>query len=121
MLELRNWITRTSIQLERNKLFVFGDNLLREGFGGQAKEMRGEPNTVGLITKRKPTMEECAFLTDDLFEVWAKASGEDFLHLFLHKGVVVWPSAGIGTGLAQLPSRATLIFEAIELLKERLR
>jgi redox-sensitive bicupin YhaK (pirin superfamily) len=29
-------------------LFVFGDNLRRTGFGGQAAEMRGEPNAVGI-------------------------------------------------------------------------
>jgi len=121
MLELRTWITRESVQRERDKLFVFGDNVERKGFGGQAKEMREEPNAVGIITKHRPTMYEQAFLNDDFFETWIDLSGADFLRLFLHKGVIFWPSAGIGTGYAQLPSRAPLIFEAIELLKEKLK
>ena len=120
MLELRAWITRAEVQRERDKLFVFGDNVIREGFGGQARVMRGEPNAVGIITKHRPTMEKHAFLSDDFFEAWIKLSGPDFLRLFLHKGTIVWPGAGIGTGLAQLPSRAPLIFEAVELLKEKL-
>lgn len=121
MLELRNHITRTSMRLEKDKLFVFGDNFERRGFGGQAKEMRGESNAVGIVTKHRPSMDEDAFLTDECYKVWLSINSYDICRLFFHKGVIVWPSAGIGTGLAQLSSRAPLIFEAIELLKERLK
>ena len=37
------------------KIFVFGDNLLQRGTKGQAA-IRGEPNAVGVPTKRAPSM-----------------------------------------------------------------
>jgi len=120
MLEFRSHITREMLQDERDKLFVFGDNFARKGFGGQAREMRGEPNAVGIVTKHEPSMNRGAFLNDGYYEIWLEKNSYDFCRLFLHKGTVVWPSAGIGTGLAQLPVRAPIIFEAIELLKEKL-
>lgn len=121
MLEFRTQITRTSIQLEKDKLFVFGDNFERRGLGGQAKEMRGEPNAVGIVTKHRPSMNRGAFLTDGYYEIWLRKNSYDICRLFFHEGIIIWPSAGIGTGSAQLPDRAPLIFEAIELLKEKLR
>jgi hypothetical protein len=38
----------------RDCLFVFGDNDARQGFAGQAV-IRGEPNAIGLTTKRIPS------------------------------------------------------------------
>jgi hypothetical protein len=44
-------ITREMVQADRNTVYVFGDNVARHGLGGQAKAMRGEPNTIGVSTK----------------------------------------------------------------------
>lgn len=122
-LEDRTYITRRMLQHEPETLFVFGDNLLRSGFGGQAAEMRGEPNAVGLPTKRYPRMDDAAFLTDnDFFEV-VVAAAADIGRLAQHakKGkLIVWPSAGIGTGLAMLSQHAPVIFEFYERLKVQL-
>ena len=113
MIEYRDFITRKMLQTEPDVLFVFGDNFLERGLGGQARAMRGEPNAVGIPTKRKPTMKEDAFLTDaDSFE-WARRSDKALRRLFLHKGLIVWPTNGIGTGLAQLEKRAPMISKAI--------
>ena len=38
----------------RDRLFVFGDNDARRGLAGQAV-IRGEPNAIGLATKRSPS------------------------------------------------------------------
>ena len=38
----------------RDRLFVFGDNDARRGLAGQAA-IRGEPNAIGLATKRSPS------------------------------------------------------------------
>lgn len=70
MIEYRKFITRQMLRDEPEKLFVFGDNFGRVGFGGQAKEMRGEPNAVGVLTKRFPSMVHAAFLTDDDYDNW---------------------------------------------------
>ena len=45
-------ITRDKIKENPDVLYLFGDNLLRKGLGGQAKEMRGEPNTLGIVSKK---------------------------------------------------------------------
>ncbi len=57
-------ITRQMVREHPDRLFVFGDNLARVGYGGQAREMRDEPNAVGIPTKKLPTMTEGAFFSD---------------------------------------------------------
>lgn len=105
------------LQAEPEKLFVFGDNFQRRGFGGQAKEMRGEPNAVGIPTKRFPSMAEESFLTDNLLTLWGVNSGAAIIKLLGFEGVIVWPAAGIGTGLAELEKRAPRIWRAIQKLQ----
>lgn len=113
----RKFITRRMLRDERDKLFVFGDNMAGSGFGGQAKEMRGEPNAVGIPTKLLPDMEEESFFrNDDLLYVRPKIDAA-FLKLAFHMlkgGDVVWPADGIGTGFAQLQTRAPAIWQLIE-------
>ena len=46
-------------------VFVFGDNMERCGFGGQAAAMRGEPNAVGVPTKWAPGSAPADFFCDD--------------------------------------------------------
>lgn len=103
------------LRAEPEKLFVFGDNLLERGFGGQAKEMRGEPNAVGLPTKRSPSMCESAFFASHprdylKVQIHARAAQNRLWEHVVNGGVVVWPNSGIGTGLAQLETRAPRIF-----------
>ena len=107
------------LQDEPEKLFVFGDNFGRVGFGGQAKEMRGELNAVGILTKRFPSMMPRAFLTNEDYDNWCIQSEADISRLMNHDGVIVWPEDGVGTGLAKLETHAPLIFNKIEsLLRE---
>jgi hypothetical protein len=51
----------------RDRLFVFGDNDARRGLAGQAA-IRGEPNAIGLATKRSPSHVAHAYYRDDDFE-----------------------------------------------------
>ena len=110
-------ITRRVLRANPDVLFVFGDNLQGAGFGGQAAEMRGEPNAVGIPTKRAPRMTPDAFFSDqDLPEV-LQAFEEPFRRLRAHleggKDVIM-PEAGIGTGFARLEQKAPAIHEALE-------
>lgn len=101
-------ITRSHVQGRLDTLFIFGDNLARWGLGGQAKETRGEPNAVGLPTKRSPK----EFLTDDDLEMVVKASQVGRDRLLLHitrKGVICVSSQRIGTGRAQLAVHAPIV------------
>lgn len=98
--------------LHRNKevLYVFGDNLQGYGLGGQAAEMRGERNAIGIPTKRAPTA--TGFLSDMDYETVVKASLEPYNRLAKHlglQGIVVWPADDIGSGRAELLLRAPRI------------
>lgn len=114
-------ITRAMVQADRNTVFVFGDNMARKGLGGQAREMRGEPNAIGVPTKWRPSRDEAAYFTDDdssarLFQVREAIDGaframQDALSAGRN---VVIPTDGLGTGLADLPRRAPTIHRAIE-------
>lgn len=117
---LRQHIYRRDLILNRNTLFVFGDNMLRKGLGGQAKEMRGEPNSIGIPTKHSPgTQPYDYFINSDLQN--AKIRGEinqGFKKLreqLLNNKDIVFPKNGIGTGLSQLETYAPDILRYIEL------
>lgn len=114
MIEYRDHITRAMLRAEPEKLFVFGDNIRRKGYGGQAKEMRDEPNAVGIPTKVYPAWDNGAFFTDSDLLLFVKHSTKDFQRLFNHKGIIVWPTNGIGTRRAQLKKRAPRIWGIIE-------
>lgn len=104
-LERRKFITRAMMRAQPDALFVFGDNLARHGMGGQAKEMRGEDNAVGLPTKRSPY----EYMQDDDLATVVATAGPDIGKLRRHLligGTVIWPEDGIGTGLADLHNRA---------------
>lgn len=117
-------IVRADLRASPETLFVFGDNELRRGMGGQAAECRGEPNAVGVATKRSPSMGESAMWSDADFERCAAIIDADMEPLYAHVrkgGTVVFPKAGIGTGLSQLPQRAPALFEHIRSRVRELR
>jgi hypothetical protein len=62
-------ITITKQFLESNKdiYFVFGDNLIRAGYGGAAI-LRDHPRTIGFITKKFPDNRDSSFYTPDEYE-----------------------------------------------------
>lgn len=101
-------IYRDDLKDNPNTLYLFGDNLEGVGMGGQAREMRGELNAVGIPTKNKPTMEDDAFFTDDkamdYFAIWAVKIEPVVLHL-VKSGTVVIPKDGLGTGYSEMPER----------------
>ena len=111
--------TRSRIQQSPNILFVFGDNMARMGYGGQAREARGEPNSVGIPTKMSPSQ----YLTDEDFYTVKEPIVAAFVRLAQHLrsgNDIVWPRDGVGTGLARLPETAPAIFCAIEDCKQAL-
>lgn len=120
-------ISREDLVANPDALFLFGDNVERSGFGGQAKEMRGEPNAVGIRTKMAPHNAASAFFSEDPEAVAEQNEmiAEDFEPVFDHLengGVVVVPADGLGTGLARLrdfaPSTLNFLAEQIARLRE---
>jgi hypothetical protein len=108
-----NEITRGFVQIHPDKIFLFGDNLEGKGMGGQAFAMRGEPNSIGIPTKKKPTYEWDAYMSDDEYEENIK--NIDIAFAKIPKGkIIVIPKAGLGTGLAKLPEKAPRTFEYLK-------
>lgn len=112
--EKLNFVSRKHIKANPDTLFLFGDNDARKGFGGQAKEMRGEPNSVGIRTKSLPSMGADAFWTDATLDENIKKIDEDFARVEAHKGKVVIPSKGLGTGLSELAKKAPKTFAYLQ-------
>jgi hypothetical protein len=115
-IEKMGWITPEVCRASPNSLFVFGDNLIRKGKGGQAI-IRDEPNAVGIVTKRLPTMAPAAFLTDDDFDEVYRTNQPAWFSLgeALNEGRrVIFPRDGIGTGRARLSTSAPTIYAAIQ-------
>lgn len=108
MIVYQSIILRPDLQANPGVLYVFGDNMLRMGFGGQAREMRGEPNAVGVATKKAPGGRPEDYFSDHEFDENMRVINADYaraLTWHLSGGVVVVPLAGIGSGLSEMPSR----------------
>lgn len=106
-------IYRDDLRINPTVFYCFGDNDKREGFGGQAREMRGEPNAVGIRTKVAPSYGPSAFWTDANLEENCLKIAEDLQPVrdALQRGaIVVIPSAGIGTDRAEMVTRCPRTF-----------
>lgn len=123
MLIYQGWIARADLRSNPDVLYLFGDNFVRRGRRGQAKEMRGEPNALGIATKKWPGMKPEDFMTDDEFETNVESFRLDLRPAFVvarSGGVVICPRDGLGTGLSQLPDRAPRSCAALETLLDEL-
>lgn len=134
-------IYREDLRANPNRLYIFGDNLDRQGLGGQAGEMRGEPNAFGIATLRHLTQSEKPLIRrlpikDNVFihdgdpdaytileaeftrlntEIERRMSDRSF-------DGIVYPLDGIGTGIAALDINAPILLkyinDSIDMLEE---
>jgi hypothetical protein len=88
-----------------DEVFVFGDNLVAKGKGGQAI-IRDEPNAFGVPTKRLPTRAADAYFSDHPDEIEAVVRALRELYKLGKSKTLVFPSAGIGTGLAKMKEKS---------------
>ncbi len=108
----QKFIRRADLQAHPDRLYVFGDNHQRKGLGGQAREMRGEPNAVGIVTKWTPSTVPAAYFDDRDYDKVIVLIDRDLQPIrdALAAGkTVVLPEDGIGTGLARLAESAPRI------------
>ena len=106
-------IVSDDLRAHPDRLFLFGDNELRRGRGGQAEVCRGHANAVGVATKRAPERSDNAYWTDADYDRISTIIDRDLAPAFVHirqGGTVVCPTAGPGIGRAELPSRAPRVF-----------
>jgi hypothetical protein len=96
----QKFIYRVDLQANPHILYLFGDNLKRQGLGGQAKEMRGEPNAVGIATKKLPSQYENSYFCDDDFDLFEDHYLVDMEPVYKHlalDGILIIPLDGLGT------------------------
>ena len=98
------------VQNNSNKIFIFGDNTLKRGKGGQAV-IRNEPNAFGIATKLKPSNAEGSFMTDVDLDLNKQRINSDIKDIKRDGRDVVFPKDGLGTGLAQLKIKAPKTYE----------
>lgn len=119
----KEWFTVEKCIANPHKLYIFGDNLMRIGRGGQA-QIRDCFNSTGLATKCAPTMNDNAFFRENTQEE------EDYFKNVISKDVfkikqrffaqqvsfdtIVFPADGLGTGLSKLPEKAPGLYNFLK-------
>lgn len=117
---LQRRIYRQDLRANRAILYCFGDNEARVGFGGQAAEMRDEPNAIGIATLVAPGV----FWNEDNFTHQAAVLDGDFVPVFCSLssgGIVVFPADGVGTGLADLERKSPTTFAYLQTKIEQMK
>ncbi len=101
------------VKSNSDKIFVFGDNDLRLGTGGQAI-IRNCSNTCGIRTKKIPSNSDDSFYSDTEYEFNTQKILQDILHikhLQMSGNQIVFSSGGYGTGLASLKLKAPKTYQ----------
>lgn len=110
-------MTAASVRKKPDCIFVFGDNLIKQGKGGQAV-IRDEPNAFGVPTKRLPSRAQDAYFSDQNDEIEAVKAALRELYVLGKTHTLVFPEDGLGTGLAKMKEKSPLAFKTMnEILK----
>lgn len=111
------WYNASLLRLNPDKFFVFGDNILRSGKGGQAI-IRDEPNAVGLVTKFFPHRDADSYFNDSRQDLEVMLKDVAFVLALSSRRDVIIPFSTrveLGTGLSQLPERAPTLYAVLQL------
>ncbi|RLC45641.1 MAG: hypothetical protein DRH57_07590 [Candidatus Cloacimonadota bacterium] len=110
----KEWFSLEQCLENPNKLYVFGDNMIRRGKGGQAS-IREAANSIGLATKRLPSMSVASFFSDKEDEYCIVEEDIEKILSEMQKDLrydtLVLPFDGLGTGLSQMPEKSPELFE----------
>lgn len=116
--EWNGYWSRNDVKENKDLLFIFGDNDIKQGYRGQAV-IRGLTNTEGIPTQKNITPSSDRFYRDDEYKENRKKIKSAILLILKrineenYKGIVL-PKDGIGTGLSQLYKRAPKTFEYLQ-------
>lgn len=87
-----------------HSLYIFGDNDVEKGCGGQAI-IRKCKNSIGIPTKKYPNNNKTSFYTDEEYDFNCKkilAAIEKIIKDSLKYDELIFPKNGFGTGFAKL-------------------
>jgi hypothetical protein len=103
----------TDVRKYSDSLFIYGDNNIGKGKGGQAI-IRDEPNTLGIPTKKYPSNHPNSFYVDADYNDNIKRI-DDAINRIINASkkykYVILPADGFGTGLAKLPIKAPKTYQ----------
>jgi len=104
--------------MNKEKIYVFGDNMARFGTLGQAV-IRDEHNAFGVATKRYPGRKEEHYFADRDDEFECVIRDLRLLYMLSKNHTIVFPVNGIGTGLAQMHKRSPYLWSKMnQILKD---
>ena len=109
------WWKKADCKYNPRAIFVFGDNDVQKGCGGQAI-IRYCPNAMGIPTKKFPSYADGAYYTDREFEKNKMKIVDSIENLILafdsgEYDVIYFPEDGLGTGLSKLDEKAPRTLE----------
>ena len=107
-----NW-NYNIVKNNKDKIFVFGDNDLRIGKGGQAI-IRDLKNTIGIRTKKEPNNYTNSFYSDNEYNDNIRKINEDIQKIneeIINGSIIIFSNGGYGTGLAKLNVKAPKTFK----------
>ena len=88
----QSWITRDDLRANRDTIYVFGDNVAREGLRGLAREMRHEPNAHPISISWEPFRP----FTPSTAPAAIEQINQDFRDLNArYPKTIVWPLSGL--------------------------
>lgn len=96
----QTWITRDDLKSNRDVIYVYGDNVKRDGRRGLAREMRGEPNAHAISVSWGPFD---PFLKETLEEAKAEIDRDLAALAARDAHCVIWPMAGIVPEFLSMP------------------
>ena len=117
----KGWWKKNDCWKNPNSLFVFGDNDIGKGCGGQAI-IRYECNSIGIPTKKIPSNAQSSFYTDDEYQDNCNKIDKAINKIAERVEenqytTILFPEDGLGTGLARLNTNAP---KTLEYLNQRL-
>ncbi len=115
---LQEKIMREDLRKHPDRVYLYADNLMMDGYGSQAAEMRGEPNAIALPAMRTPYDDVDAYLSDKDYASNVAHIDQAFAQIPKDRSVVIpvtkdkdgrlTPS--IGLGLAYMRDKAYVTY-----------
>lgn len=112
--------TREEVQNDPGRVYLFGDNTKDRVFTHHVPRItqaviRGLPNAIGIDTKHDRYQGQDSYLSDEKDYEWFKRHVDNQIELAVSFNLpIVIPKGGIGTGKAQLPTRAPRCYAYLE-------
>ena len=113
------YYARQIVEANTEKVYLFGDNTddrINTHYvpSSTQAQIRGLSNAIGIDTKKDRGTNESSYFTDADFDVFKKQVDEAIQQAIDRGKQIVIPKDGIGTGKAQLETRAPKLFKYLQ-------